>query len=70
MPSTGPAAAPARKQGRVLTALVRDKNLGKFVATPPTLLLHLVKQNVVKRNPQLKKLLIAHRNMPSEGKRL
>jgi hypothetical protein len=46
------------------------QNLGKFVATPPALLLHLVKQNVVKRNPQLKKLLVAHRNMPAEGKRL
>jgi hypothetical protein len=55
---------------RNIVAPLFIQNLGKFAATPPTLLLHLVKQNIVKRNPQLKKLLIAHRNMPSEGKRL
>ncbi len=44
-------------------------NLCKFGAAPPGLLAHLFKQPFVRKNPQLKKLLLQHPNMPSDVKR-
>lgn len=42
------------------------QNLARFSACPPLLLVHLVKQPLVKRQPQLKRMLQQHPNMPSE----
>jgi hypothetical protein len=46
------------------------QNLARYTACPPALLLHLVKQPFVKRQPQLLKMLTQHANMPREGKGL
>ena len=45
------------------------QNLTRWSATPPSLLLHLVRLPLVRRNAGLKKLLLKHPNMPSEAKR-
>lgn len=46
------------------------QNLGRWSATPPAILAHLLKQPTVKRNPGLRKMLLKHPNTPSEAKRL
>ena len=45
------------------------QNLARFPAAPPALLAHLLRQPLVKRQPHLKNLLLAHPNTPSEAKR-
>ena len=45
------------------------QNLARWSATPPALLTHLLKQPVVRQNFGLKKMLLKHRNVPSEVKR-
>ena len=45
------------------------QNLGRWSATPPPLLAHLLKMQVVRRNPGLRKMLLKHPNCPSEIKR-
>jgi hypothetical protein len=45
------------------------QNLARWSATPPALLTHLLKQPLVRQNIGLKKLLLKHRNVPSEVKR-
>jgi hypothetical protein len=45
------------------------QNLARWSATPPTLLMHLLKQPVVRQNVGLRKLVLKHRNVPSEAKR-
>lgn len=44
-------------------------NFAKFPATPPTILAHFIKQNFVRRNPGLRKMLLQHPNMPGDVKR-
>jgi len=45
------------------------QNLARWSATPPQLLGHLLKMQVVRRNPGLRKMLLKHPNCPSEIKR-
>jgi hypothetical protein len=45
------------------------QNLARWSATPPQLLVHLLKQPVVRMNIGLKKMLLKHPNVPSETKR-
>ncbi|MDB5218504.1 MAG: hypothetical protein JWO86_6431 [Myxococcaceae bacterium] len=45
------------------------QNLARWSATPPALLVHLLKQPVVRMNMGLKKMLLKHPNVPSETKR-
>ena len=45
------------------------QNLARWSATPPALLVHLLKQPVVRMNIGLKKMLLKHPNVPSEPKR-
>jgi hypothetical protein len=45
------------------------QNLARFSACPPLLLAHLLKQPFVRRQGQLRKLLMQHPNMPSSLKR-
>jgi hypothetical protein len=45
------------------------QNLARWSATPPTLLAHLSKMQVVRRNTGLKKMIMKHPNTPSELKR-
>jgi hypothetical protein len=45
------------------------QNLARFSATPPPILARLVQQPLVRRQPQLRTLLLRHPNMPSEIKR-
>jgi len=41
----------------------------RFSAAPPALLAHFAKQPLVRRNPALRKLLLAHKNLPGDAKR-
>lgn len=45
------------------------QNLARWSATPPALLTHLLKMQVVRRSSGLKKMVIKHPNVPSEVKR-
>ena len=45
------------------------QNLARWSATPPPILAHLLKQQVVKRNLGLKKMILKHPNCPSQAKR-
>ena len=45
------------------------QNLARWSATPPALLVHLLKQPVVRMNIGLRKMLLKHPNVPSETKR-
>lgn len=44
-------------------------SMARFPAAPPALLAHLAKQPLVKRNPLLRRMLQAHKNMPGDAKR-
>ena len=54
---------------RSYTSLVFVRNLIKFGACPGPLLAYLTKQPLVRRNPQLRNLLLQHPNLPAEAKR-
>jgi hypothetical protein len=45
------------------------QNLARWSACPPALLVHLLKQPVVRMNIGLKKMVLKHPNVPSETKR-
>jgi len=45
------------------------QNLARFPGTPPTLIQHLFRQPLVRRNFQLKKMLLRHPNCPDRLKR-
>jgi hypothetical protein len=45
------------------------QNLARFSATPPPLLAKLIQQPTVRRQPQLRAILLRHPNMPAEVKR-
>jgi hypothetical protein len=55
---------------KTITSSLFVQNLARYNASPPALLLHLVKQPFVKRQPHLLKMLAQHANMPREGKGL
>lgn len=45
------------------------QNLARWSATPPQVLAHLLKMQIVRRNTGLRKMILKHPNMPSELKR-
>ena len=55
--------------GKPIVSGLFIQNLAKFVATPPVLLAHVVKQPFVRKNLALKRLLLQHPNMPGDAKR-
>ncbi len=55
--------------GRPINSVMFVQSLAKFGAAPPGLLAHLVKQPFVRKNAPLKKMLLAHPNMPGDVKR-
>jgi hypothetical protein len=54
---------------RASVSIALIQNLARFPACPPTLLAHLVKLPMVRRQPALKKALMQHPNMPGDIKR-
>lgn len=50
-------------------SIIFIQNLARWGATPPALLAHLLKLNVVRRNVGLAKMLLKHPNVPGEAKR-
>jgi hypothetical protein len=55
--------------GKIIASMLLIQNFAKFPATPPGILGHLMKQNFVRKNPGIRKLLLQHPNMPGEVKR-
>lgn len=55
--------------GRPINSVMFVQSIAKFGGSPPALLAHLFKQPFVRKNVPLKKLLLAHPNMPGEVKR-
>jgi hypothetical protein len=53
---------------KTITSSLFVQNIARYSAAPPVLLLHLVRQPFVKRQPQLVRMLAQHSNMPREGK--
>jgi hypothetical protein len=45
------------------------QSIAKFAGSPPALLAHLYKQPFVRKNPSVRKMLLAHPNMPGDVKR-
>lgn len=45
------------------------QNLARFSATPPMVLARLLQQPMVRRQPQLRAMILRHPNVPSEAKR-
>jgi hypothetical protein len=54
---------------RTMSSTMLIQNLCRFSATSPPILLHLSRQQVVRRNPQLKQMVMRHPNTPSEAKK-
>jgi len=54
---------------RTFTSVLLIQNLAKFRACPPMLLTHMLKQPLVRRQPGLRKMVLAHPNVPSEVRR-
>jgi hypothetical protein len=54
--------------GRTFSSGLLVQNLARWGATPPSLLAHLLKQAVVKHQPQLRTVLLQHPNLPSAAK--
>jgi hypothetical protein len=55
--------------GKTTYGVLFVQNLARFSATPPQLLVHLLKQPAVRRNLGLRKMILQHHNIPSEVKR-
>lgn len=54
---------------RPVVSLLMVQNFAKFGATPPGLLNHFLKQNLVRRQVPLRNMLLKHPNCPSEAKK-
>ncbi|MFT3771874.1 MAG: hypothetical protein QM820_41225 [Minicystis sp.] len=54
---------------KAFNSIMLIQSLARFPATPPTLLAHLLRQPMVKRQPQLRNAILQHQNTPSEAKR-
>jgi hypothetical protein len=52
--------------GRTYGSTMLVQNLARFAATPPVLVAHLLKQELVRRSPSLRTLLERHANAPSK----
>ena len=55
--------------GKPINSVIFIQSVAKFAASPPGLLAHLIKQPFVRKNPPIKKMLLAHPNMPGDVKR-
>jgi hypothetical protein len=55
--------------GRTYTSTLLVQNLSRWPACPPSLIAHLLKQEVVRRSSSLKLLLKRHPNAPSDPRR-
>ncbi|HTS80582.1 MAG TPA: hypothetical protein VMH40_08285 [Myxococcaceae bacterium] len=53
---------------RTVTSLLLVQNLARWSGTPPSVLAHLLKQAVVRNQPQVKMLLLRHPNLPSHAR--
>ncbi len=54
---------------RPVVSLMMVQNFAKYGATPPGLLSHFLKQNLVRRQVPLRNMLLKHPNCPSEAKK-
>jgi hypothetical protein len=54
--------------GRTVSSLLLVQNLARWSATPPAVLAHLLKQPVVKHQPQVRALLLHHPNVPANAR--
>lgn len=55
--------------GKTGYSILFVQNVARWSASPPPLLVHLLKQQTVRRNPGIRKMLLRHPNMPSEAKK-
>jgi len=53
---------------RTVTSLLLVQNLARWAGTPPSVLAHLLKQVVVRNQPQVRMLLLRHPNLPSHAR--
>lgn len=54
---------------RPVVSVMLVQSLSRFPATPPSVLAHLLKQPMVKRQPHLRAMILQHPNVPSDAKR-
>ena len=55
--------------GRTYRSAMLIQNIARWSAAPPALIAHLLRQEAVRRQPQLRMLLSRHPNAPSDAKR-
>jgi len=55
--------------GRTYRSPMLIQNIARWSAAPPALIAHLLKQEAVRRQPQLRALLARHPNAPADAKR-
>lgn len=55
--------------GRTYRSPMLIQNIARWSAAPPALIAHLLKQEAVRRQPQLRMLLVRHPNAPADAKR-
>ncbi|MFP2963992.1 hypothetical protein ACLEPN_41355, partial [Myxococcus sp. 1LA] len=55
--------------GRTYRSPMLIQNIARWSAAPPALIAHLLKQEAVRRQPQLRMLLTRHPNAPADAKR-
>lgn len=55
---------------RPVVSLMMVQNFAKFGATPPGMLSHFLKQNLVRRQVPLRNMLLKHPNCPSDAKKM
>ena len=55
--------------GRQSYTILFIQNIARWPASPPALLTHLLKQNIVRNNMGLRKMILKHPNVPVETKR-
>lgn len=55
--------------GRTYRSPMLIQNIARWCAAPPALIAHLLKQEAVRRQPQLRMLLVRHPNAPADAKR-
>jgi hypothetical protein len=53
---------------RTVTSLLLVQNLARWAGSPPSVLAHLLKQAVVRNQPQVRMLLLRHPNLPSHAR--
>ena len=53
---------------RTVTSLLLVQNLARWAGTPPSVLAHLLKQAVVRNQPQVRMLIFKHPNLPSHAR--